>query len=148
MPWSPLKVGRLILTEHRRTTADDQVNATTGARSVRLSGQEYVDIYAATMKNRLAAAKKAKEETAAPVAPDRVAAPGGRPVPAVEVPEPTEEEIREGLEVLEAARAEAARADAERADAERAEASQAGTPARGGESAAEGEAAEERGSGQ
>ncbi len=115
---------------------------------MRLSGQEYVDIYAATMKNRLAAAKKAKEETAAPVAPDRVAAPGGRPVPAVEVPEPTEEEIREGLEVLEAARAEAARADAERADAERAEASQAGTPARGGESAAEGEAAEERGSGQ
>lgn len=40
MPWSPLKVGRLTLTEHRRTTADDQVNATTGVRSVRLSGQE------------------------------------------------------------------------------------------------------------
>ncbi len=85
---------------------------------MRLSGQEYVDTYAATMKNRMAAAKRAKEEAPETVAPERVTAPGGRPVPAVEVPEPTEEEIREGLERLEAARAEAERSAAESADGE------------------------------
>ncbi|HZL80574.1 MAG TPA: lysophospholipid acyltransferase family protein [Demequina sp.] len=79
---------------------------------MRLSGQEYVDIYAATMKNRMAAAKKeaAKKEKDESVAkpPERVGAPGGRPVPEVEVPQPTEDEIREGLERLEAARTEMA----------------------------------------
>lgn len=74
---------------------------------MRLSGQEYVDIYAASMKNRLAAAKKAKEEPLVPVSVDRIGAPGGRAVPAVEVPEPTDEEIRAGQERIEAARAEA-----------------------------------------
>lgn len=72
---------------------------------MRLSGQEYVDTYASTMKARLAAAKKEKDEAAAP-APQRVGAPGGRPVPEVGVPEPTEEEIKEGLERLEASRSE------------------------------------------
>src|SRR5659263_564443 len=48
---------------------------------MRLSGQEYVDIYAATMKNRMAAAKKeaAKKEKDESVAkpPERVGTPGG-----------------------------------------------------------------------
>ncbi len=76
---------------------------------MRLSGQEYVDVYAASMKARLAAAKKEaarKEKEAVRAAPQRVGAPGGRPVPEVGVPEPTEDEIREGMERLEAARAE------------------------------------------
>ena len=51
-----------------------------------LSGQEYVDIYAATQKARLAAGVKASE-TGAP-APS---APGGRPAPDVQVPEPPQE---------------------------------------------------------
>ena len=45
---------------------------------MRLSGQEYVDIYSATMKARIASGQTA----------DAVGAPGGRPVPDVEVPRP------------------------------------------------------------
>ncbi|MGN8245363.1 lysophospholipid acyltransferase family protein [Cellulomonas soli] len=52
-----------------------------------LSGQEYVDVYAATQKARIATGHPAAEvETSAP------AAPGGRPVPAVQVPVPPEDE--------------------------------------------------------
>ncbi|WP_227748459.1 lysophospholipid acyltransferase family protein [Oerskovia douganii] len=51
-----------------------------------LSGQEYVDIYAATAKARLAAGPAATTPAASP------AAPGGRPVPDVQVPEPPQEE--------------------------------------------------------
>lgn len=47
-----------------------------------LSGQEYVDMYAASMKARLA------DGEAASGTRGRVAAPGGRPAPAVEVPGP------------------------------------------------------------
>ncbi|HHW83553.1 MAG TPA: 1-acyl-sn-glycerol-3-phosphate acyltransferase [Actinomycetales bacterium] len=61
---------------------------------MRLSGQEYVDVYAASMKQKLSEAKKA--ESGVELAPGRVGAPGGRPVPELEVPEPTEEELREG----------------------------------------------------
>src|SRR5690606_23856981 len=50
-----------------------------------LSGQEYVDMYAATMKARLAAGEKATEE------PGQHRAPGGRPVPDVHVPVPPED---------------------------------------------------------
>jgi 1-acyl-sn-glycerol-3-phosphate acyltransferase len=57
---------------------------------MRLSGQEYVDAYAATVKSRLAAAKK---DAARPEISDGgVGAPGGRPVPATEVPTPTPED--------------------------------------------------------
>lgn len=48
-----------------------------------LSGQEYVDIYAATQKARTAAGLKAAE-----TAPQAPSAPGGRPAPDVQVPEP------------------------------------------------------------
>ena len=51
-----------------------------------LSGQEYVDIYAATAKARLATGPAATTPPASP------AAPGGRPVPDVQVPEPPQEE--------------------------------------------------------
>lgn len=47
-----------------------------------ISGQEYVDIYAATAKARIAAGVPEDSE------PKGVAAPGGRPVPEVQVPEP------------------------------------------------------------
>jgi 1-acyl-sn-glycerol-3-phosphate acyltransferase len=51
-----------------------------------ISGQEYVDIYAATQKARLAAGVKATQAgTAAP------SAPGGRRAPDVQVPEPPQE---------------------------------------------------------
>jgi 1-acyl-sn-glycerol-3-phosphate acyltransferase len=52
---------------------------------MRLSGQEYVDVYAATMKERMAAARRGRSAAPAPVTP----APGGRPVP---VPLTAEEE--------------------------------------------------------
>ena len=52
-----------------------------------LSGQEYVDMYAATMKARIAAGLAEKgEELGEPVAP------GGRPVPDVEPPTPPDED--------------------------------------------------------
>jgi 1-acyl-sn-glycerol-3-phosphate acyltransferase len=51
-----------------------------------LSGQEYVDIYAATAKARLAAGPAATTPAASP------AAPGGRPVPDVQVPEPPQDQ--------------------------------------------------------
>ena len=47
-----------------------------------ISGQEYVDIYAATQKARLAAGVREQPGAAKP------AAPGGRPAPQVQVPEP------------------------------------------------------------
>jgi 1-acyl-sn-glycerol-3-phosphate acyltransferase len=54
-----------------------------------LSGQEYVDMYAATMKARIAAglAEAGKEQAVGP------AAPGGRPVPDVEPPTPPDDEV-------------------------------------------------------
>ena len=52
-----------------------------------LSGQEYVDMYAATMKARIAAGlAEAGQELGEPVAP------GGRPVPEVEPPTPPDDE--------------------------------------------------------
>ena len=51
-----------------------------------LSGQEYVDIYAATQKARIAAGVRATATEQGP------AAPGGRPVPEVQVPEPPTED--------------------------------------------------------
>ncbi|WP_456319092.1 lysophospholipid acyltransferase family protein [Georgenia yuyongxinii] len=72
---------------------------------MRLSGQEYVDMYAATMKTRLAAAKKEQgrkhpDAVAEAAAAAPIGAPGGRPVPEVVVPEPSEDEIRAAAEVL------------------------------------------------
>src|SRR5690606_14649443 len=58
---------------------------------MRLSGQEYVDAYAASVKAR--AASGTAPATAAPAAP---AGPGGRRVPGTSVPEPTERELAEG----------------------------------------------------
>lgn len=67
-----------------------------------LSGQEYVDMYAATMKARIAAGlAEAGEEIGEPVAP------GGRPVPDVEPPLPPDEDEDED----EAAHEPAAAAD-------------------------------------
>ncbi|WP_226924729.1 lysophospholipid acyltransferase family protein [Georgenia satyanarayanai] len=65
---------------------------------MRLSGQEYVDAYAASVKAR--ATSGTAPATAAPAAP---AGPGGRRVPDTGVPEPTERELAEGKELLEAA---------------------------------------------
>ena len=53
-----------------------------------LSGQEYVDVYAATQKARIATG----HATAAAQGASGVAAPGGRPVPEVHVPVPPEDE--------------------------------------------------------
>lgn len=50
-----------------------------------ISGQEYVDMYAATAKARMSAGLP-------PEKPAQPAAPGGRPVPEVQVPEPPTEE--------------------------------------------------------
>ncbi len=56
---------------------------------MRLSGQEYVDVYAATQKARIAAGHPAATGDAEqPLA----AAPGGRPVPDVQVPVPPEQD--------------------------------------------------------
>ncbi|WP_255491534.1 MULTISPECIES: 1-acyl-sn-glycerol-3-phosphate acyltransferase [unclassified Actinotalea] len=55
-----------------------------------LSGQEYVDLYAATAKARIAAGHSPDE--AAP-ADERPHAPGGRPVPDVQVPVPPQDEV-------------------------------------------------------
>ncbi|WP_324650951.1 lysophospholipid acyltransferase family protein [Georgenia sp. H159] len=65
---------------------------------MRLSGQEYADVYAASVKARAAAGR-------APATPPVTApaAPGGRRVPGTGVPEPTEQELAEGKERLEAA---------------------------------------------
>lgn len=54
-----------------------------------LSGQEYVDLYAADVKNALAA-KKNNEDVVA--AEPKVEAPGGRQAPQTEVPEPPEDD--------------------------------------------------------
>ncbi|MEE6286606.1 lysophospholipid acyltransferase family protein [Georgenia sp. MJ173] len=66
---------------------------------MRISGQEYVDGYAATVKAKMGAAERAATR---PVAP-RPVAPGGRAAPATTVPEPTEAEIARGKELLDAA---------------------------------------------
>lgn len=55
---------------------------------MRLSGQEYVDAYAATVKARM--------RKDPPVATGAATAPGGRPVPDVEVPAPPEEDRPRG----------------------------------------------------
>jgi 1-acyl-sn-glycerol-3-phosphate acyltransferase len=52
-----------------------------------LSGQEYVDMYAATMKARIAAGLAAAGQEVA----EHPVAPGGRPVPDVEPPTPPDE---------------------------------------------------------
>ena len=54
-----------------------------------LSGQEYVDVYAATQKARIATGHPAVAGDAADHLP---AAPGGRPVPDVQVPVPPQDE--------------------------------------------------------
>jgi 1-acyl-sn-glycerol-3-phosphate acyltransferase len=54
-----------------------------------LSGQEYVDVYAATQKARIASGHPAAVGDAAD---HLAAAPGGRPVPEVQVPVPPEED--------------------------------------------------------
>lgn len=56
---------------------------------MRLSGQEYVDMYAATAKARIAAGHRIEPETSGAAAS---AAPGGRPAPEVQVPVPPEED--------------------------------------------------------
>ncbi|WP_265521420.1 lysophospholipid acyltransferase family protein [Oerskovia flava] len=56
---------------------------------MRLSGQEYVDIYAATAKARIAAGYTDPTESAAP---------GGRPLPDVQVPEPPPVEPRPSVD--------------------------------------------------
>ena len=53
-----------------------------------LSGQEYVDVYAATQKARIASGHAAATDAAQ----QPVAAPGGRPVPEVHVPVPPEDD--------------------------------------------------------
>jgi 1-acyl-sn-glycerol-3-phosphate acyltransferase len=53
-----------------------------------LSGQEYVDVYAATQKARIATGRTASD----PAAERLPAAPGGRPAPDVQVPVPPEDE--------------------------------------------------------
>ncbi len=53
-----------------------------------LSGQEYVDVYAATQKARIASGHAQPADAATPPA----AAPGGRPVPEVHVPVPPEDD--------------------------------------------------------
>lgn len=56
-----------------------------------LSGQEYVDMYAATMKARIAAGLASEEDETH----DRPIAPGGRPVPDVEPPTPPDSDPEE-----------------------------------------------------
>lgn len=65
-----------------------------------LSGQEYVDLYAADVKKAVDAEKKSVDEVVAQMLADQAAkrpaaapveAPGGRPAPDVAVPEPPEE---------------------------------------------------------
>ena len=58
---------------------------------MRLSGQEYVDIYAATQKARIAAGHADRRRPPAHGAPRR---PAGRPAPDVQVPGPPEETRR------------------------------------------------------
>src|SRR5690606_39489219 len=55
---------------------------------MRLSGQEYVDVYAATQKARLAAGQGDAPAAPAPSAPS---APGGRPSPESQQPVPPED---------------------------------------------------------
>ena len=72
-----------------------------------LSGQEYVDLYAADVKKAMGAEKKSAEEVVAqmlaaqaaarPAAPE-VHAPGGRPAPEVSVPEPPDADAESGDE--------------------------------------------------
>ena len=57
-----------------------------------LSGQEYVDLYAADVKKALAS-KKDDEDAVAPES--KVQAPGGRQAPQTEVPEPPEDNASE-----------------------------------------------------
>lgn len=57
-----------------------------------VSGQEYVDIYAATAKARIAAGVPQDSE------PKGAVAPGGRPVPDVQVPEPPAEGTKSPVE--------------------------------------------------
>lgn len=54
-----------------------------------LSGQEYVDVYAATQKARMAAGLASAQEAAGDA---RTVAPGGRPAPDVQVPVPPQDE--------------------------------------------------------
>lgn len=59
-----------------------------------LSGQEYVDLYAADVKKALAS-KEGADEDAATTSERKVVAPGGRKAPEVEVPEPPAESTAE-----------------------------------------------------
>ena len=62
---------------------------------MRLSGQEYVDMYAASVKAKLAQGMSIEEATAPKADSDE--APGGRPMPELQVPEPSEEELAAGM---------------------------------------------------
>lgn len=64
---------------------------------MQLSGQEYVDMYAATVKSKIAKGMSIEEATTPSMTPP--AAPGGRPTPVLEVPEPSDEEVEEGKRV-------------------------------------------------
>ncbi|WP_425425671.1 lysophospholipid acyltransferase family protein [Bowdeniella nasicola] len=64
---------------------------------MQLSGQEYVDMYAATVKAKVAKGMSIEEATTPTTSP--TAAPGGRPTPPLAVPEPSEEEVAEGKRV-------------------------------------------------
>lgn len=59
---------------------------------MKISGQEYVDQYAATVKAKMEADKKAAQSHAQTPG----TAPGGRPVPLTEVPVPSEQELAAG----------------------------------------------------
>ena len=59
-----------------------------------LSGQEYVDLYAADVKKALAS-KEGTDEDAAATSERKVVAPGGRKAPEVEIPEPPAESAAE-----------------------------------------------------
>ena len=90
-----------------------------------LSGQEYVDLYAADVKKAVDAEKKSVDEVVAQMLADQAAkrpaaapveAPGGRPAPDVEVPVPPEpEEAEAGDDEAQGAEAENAES-AESAD--------------------------------
>lgn len=60
-----------------------------------LSGQEYVDLYAGSVKRKVAKGETIAEATAA--APEGIA-PGGHPVTPGDTPEPTQEELAAGRE--------------------------------------------------
>ncbi|MDO5700079.1 MAG: lysophospholipid acyltransferase family protein [Bowdeniella nasicola] len=72
---------------------------------MQLSGQEYVDMYASTVKAKMAKGATIDEATA--TGTSSVSAPGGRPSPEARVPEPSEEELAAGRRRMSESEAEA-----------------------------------------